>query len=84
MNVALRITLRKKEQYKGRKLLYVVFDECLILPLVINQRKKEITLLGHGESSDYLSFLYMESIIQRFLQRQSFMFWINFQSINLY
>ena len=60
-NVALEYNFYgKKEQYKGRKLLYVVFDECLILPLVINQRKKEITLLGHGESSDYLSFIYGE------------------------
>ena len=50
----------RKNNTKDVSYCNVVFDECLILPLVINQRKKEITLLGHGESSDYLSFIYGE------------------------
>lgn len=49
---------RKKEHYKGHKLLYMVFNECLILPLVVDYRKKKICLLGQEEPSDYLSFIY--------------------------
>ena len=49
---------RKKEQFKGRKLIYMVFEESLIMPLVVDYIKKEISILGQDESSDYLSFIY--------------------------
>lgn len=58
-NLAAEINFfRKKEQFKGRKLIYMVFEESLIMPLVVDYIKKEISILGQDESSDYLSFIY--------------------------
>lgn len=58
-NVAAEINFfRKKEQFKGRKLTYLVFEESLIMPLVVDYVKKEISILGQEEPSDYLSFIY--------------------------
>lgn len=39
-------------------LLYYVFDERIIFPLVISRKDKIIFLLGRGYPSDYLSFIY--------------------------
>lgn len=58
-NTALEMNFHgKKDQYFGCKLLYYVFDDSLIAPIVVDRRRKEITLLGQEESSDYLSLIY--------------------------
>lgn len=58
-NTALEINFQEKKFENYRKtLLYYVFDNSLIAPIIIDKAKKQITILGQNEPSDYLSFIF--------------------------
>lgn len=62
----------RKIRYFGWALRYIVYDNKLVVPLLINKKEKRIELLGTRESSDYLSFIYDISVSDEELFR-----WIN-------
>lgn len=45
-------------KYRNCVLEYLIVDEEVIAPLVINKSEKCITILGNEESSDYLSYIH--------------------------
>ena len=55
-----RFYTRHWTKYYNCSIKYFVCDDQIIAPLVINKTKKEITILGHDESSDYLSFIFKD------------------------
>lgn len=44
----------------GKTLFYYVFDNSIIAPIILDKWKKQITILGQNESSDYLSFIFSQ------------------------
>ena len=44
----------------SKKLVFFVYDNKIIAPLVIDSEKKIISILGEGSSSDYLSFVFAD------------------------
>lgn len=60
----------KMLRYRGCQLVYYAFDGQVILPLIIDSKNKIISLLGHKESSDYLSFIFKnldDNLLQKIL-----------------
>lgn len=56
---------RKHTRYSKCRLIYIVFDKKIIVPLVENRKKKLISLLGNDESSDYLSFIFGSTVTEQ-------------------
>lgn len=78
----------KMLRYRGCQLVYYVFESQVILPLVIDSRNKNISLLGQKESSDYLSFIFKKlddnllKAILDFLLNKYENFCLHFDKIN--
>lgn len=45
-------------KYRNCKIRYIVCNDELIAPLVINEAEHHINMVGHDESSDYLTFIH--------------------------
>lgn len=49
---------RKNRLLNGYQTKYYVFDDKIILPLAVDKRHKEVTIMGQHDASDYLSFIF--------------------------
>lgn len=56
-----RFHSRRFSRYMGCCLVYYVFNNKIIVPLVVNKCQKTIYILGQDEVSDYLSFVFSDA-----------------------
>lgn len=53
---------RRITKYYGYKIKYLIYENKVIIPVIQNDNKKILEMLGGRESSDYISFIYDDSI----------------------